>query len=321
MPAREALEGTIADATAVAESTGLPPQTAKWTAFASLQSGVFTRAQVRAWLGAGSEKTRRTVAARIVKALLENELAAEYEVAGIGKCVQIQAKRIYRALGEPENRNRRKPGRQLAIERLLTLDYVLDHPGEAWLPTEAAKTTACAESGIPEEAWPRRQYAGKDGASTTRYFVEKYPVAIDSKRKRAALVCVSAAAQTTQGLRTWLASYEALIEELGRAGFAIELVHASEKVDLEEQARKDLAAAAAKLDVRGADDEATLERIRGAVRACTEESLTSIGGLPEGLRTVREIQARRLRGPAPGARIETRAWTSARLRGEARQSL
>ena len=126
MPAREALEGTIADATAVAECTGLPPQTAKWTAFASLQSGVFTRAQVRAWLGAGSEKTRRTVAARIVKALLENELAAEYEVAGIGKCVQIQAKRIYRALGEPENRNRRKPGRQLAIERLLTLDYVLD---------------------------------------------------------------------------------------------------------------------------------------------------------------------------------------------------
>ena len=171
--------------TAVAEATGLPPRAAEWAAFAALHSGVFTRTQVREWLDRPTADANRAEAARIAARLCELELATELELAGIGRFVHIHAKQVYRALGEPENRNRRKPAREKAIERLLCLDYVLDHPGEAWLPTESAKTEACEAAGIDPAAWPSKLYPARDGdGETTRYFVEKFPLAIEPVRQQ-----------------------------------------------------------------------------------------------------------------------------------------
>lgn len=57
--------------------------------------------------------------------------------------MNIHAKQVYRALGEPDNRNRYSPAREKALERVCCLDYVLDRPDESWLPTEGGKTNAC----------------------------------------------------------------------------------------------------------------------------------------------------------------------------------
>ena len=298
---------------AVADATGLGRRAAEWTAFAALHSGVFTRLQLRAWLGSPSPDAERSEASRIIASLRDPGLATEEELAGVGRCVHIHAKQVYRALGETDNRNRRRPGREKAIERLLCLDYVLDHPDEAWLPTEGGKRQACEEAGIDRETWPRKVYPARDGESeTTRYFVEKFPLAVDPESRRTVAACVSPGS-TTARLKHWLETYGPLLEALGRAGFALTLVHVSSQPALEESVRKDLETAARKLG-SGAADEATMERIREAIRIATKESLEAVGGLPQALQTVRKIQARRKQErSAKPIRVTAQAWTSARI--------
>ena len=299
--------------TAVAGATGLPARTAEWAAFAALHAGVFTRTQVRDWLDRPTADANRTEAARIASRLCELDLATEEKLAGIGRFVHIHAKQVYRALGEPENRNRRKPAREKAIERLLCLDYVLDHPDEAWLPTERAKTEACTAAGIAPAAWPSKLYPAKDGVDeTTRYFVEKFPMAIDPPRGRAVVTCVSTGT-TTARVRSWLGSYGPLIRSLGRAGCAIQLVHIAPRAALSDAAAKELAKAAARFG--GADEDAeTIRQIKSAILAETEEALDSIGGLTLGLETAGEIYSRRGNDIASDPiEVETQAWTSTRV--------
>lgn len=298
---------------AVADATGLGRRAAEWTAFAALHAGVFTRLQLRSWLASPAPNVERAEASRIIASLRDPGLATEEEVAGVGRCVHIHAKQVYRALGETDNRNRRRPGREKAIERLLCLDYVLDHPDEAWLPTEGGKRQACEEAGIDRETWPRKVYPASDGESaTTRYFVEKFPLAVDPESRRTVAACVSPGS-TTARLKHWLETYGPLLEALGRAGFALTLVHVSSQPALEEAARKDLETAARKLG-SGAADEATMERIREAIRIATKESLETVGGLPQALQTVREIQVRRKQQrSAKPIRVTAQAWTSTRI--------
>ncbi len=298
---------------AVADATQLGRRAAEWTAHAALHSGVFTRLQLRAWLQSPNPDAERAEASRIITALRDSELAAEEELPGVGRCVHICAKQVYRALGEPDNRNRRRPAREKALERLLCLDYVLDHPDEAWLPTEGGKTKACEEAGIDRGTWPRKVYPAKDGESeTTRYFVEKFPLAVDLESRCAVAGCVSPGTTKTR-LKSWLETYGRLLEALGRAGFALTLVHVSSRPEMEEAAARELARAARKLG-SGDPEEAELERIRTAIRACTKESLESVGGLSQALETVRKINARRAteRSVEP-MRVTTRAWTSTRI--------
>ena len=256
--------------TAVAEATGLPPRAAEWAAFAALHAGVFTRTQVRDWLDRPTADANRAEAARIAAKLCELELATEGELAGIGRFVHIHAKHVYRALGEPENRNRRKPAREKAIERLLCLDYVLDHPDEVWLPTERAKTEACETAGIARAAWPSKLYPAKDGlGETTRYFVEKFPLAIEAPRGRAVVACVSTGT-TTARVKSWLGSYGPLIRALGATGCAIQLVHIAPCAALSDAADKELRKAADKLGAAD-EDAVTIQRIKSAILAETEE--------------------------------------------------
>ena len=298
---------------AVADATRLGRRAAEWTAFAALHAGMFTRLQLRAWLRSPSPNVERAEASRIVASLRDLDLATEEELAGIGRCVHIYAKPVYRALGETDNRNRRRPGREKAIERLLCLDYVLDHPDEAWLPTEGGKRQACEEAGIDRGTWPRKVYPARDGQSeTTRYFVEKFPLAVDLESRSAVAACVSPGS-TTARLKHWLETYGPLLEALGRVGFALTLVHVSCHPALHESALRDLQAAAGKLGT-GAADEATLERIRQAIRAGTKESLATVGGLAKALETVRRINSRREReGVGKPILVTAQAWTSTRI--------
>ena len=298
---------------AVADATQLGRRAAEWTAHAALHSGVFTRLQLRAWLQSPNPDVERAEASRIITALRESELASEEELAGLGRYVHIHAKQVYRALGEPDNRNRRRPAREKAVERLLCLDYVLDHPDEAWLPTEGGKTKACEAAGIDRGTWPSKVYPAKDGErETTRYFVEKFPLAVDLEGRRVVAGCVSPGTTKTR-LKSWLQTYGALLEALGRSGFALTLVHMSPRAETEESAAKELERAARKLG-SGNPEDAELERVRNAIRACTEESLESVGGLSQALMTVRKMNARRATdGAAKPIQVTTQAWTSTRI--------
>ena len=76
---------------------------------------------------------------------------------------------IYRALGAEDIRHRRAASEAVLMRRLLSLDYVLEHPGLPWLPTESEKVGAFEALGIERRILPSRLYRGAAG-NTRRYF-------------------------------------------------------------------------------------------------------------------------------------------------------
>ena len=62
------------------------------------------------------------------------------------------------------------------MRRLLSLDFVLEHPGMNWLPTEGEKVEFIEGLGVHSNLIPRRIYYGAVGAQK-RYFALKLPVA------------------------------------------------------------------------------------------------------------------------------------------------
>ena len=66
------------------------------------------------------------------------------------------------------------------LRRLLSLDYVLEHPELPWLPTEQEKVAFFDSLGIDRRRLPKRLYHGANG-NQTRYFALKLPIAADAK--------------------------------------------------------------------------------------------------------------------------------------------
>ena len=83
--------------------------------------------------------------------------------------------------------------------------------------------------------------------------------------------------------------------------------------EMEESASRKLRRAAQNLG-SGDPEETEPERIRRAIRSCTEESLESVGGLSQALHTVRNINARcATEAVVKPLRVTTRAKTPTRI--------
>ena len=157
---------------------GWTGEKAGWIAFVCLHSGAFTRVQCARFLDAHPEQVRR-----VVHALIAQGLAAEDTVPGIrgiGRVCRIFSRRIYRAIGAEHIRHRRDASPAVLMRRLLSLDYVIEHPGLPWLATESEKVAAFEALGIEHGLLPVRVYRGAAGA-TRRYFPVKLPVALDAE--------------------------------------------------------------------------------------------------------------------------------------------
>ena len=158
------------------EPLGWTGQDAEWIALVCLHSGVFTRAQFCHYFD-----TDRKRALRFVKALVERRAAVEGEwpiMNGGGKTCRISSKLIYQALGVEDIRHRRKAGKPVVMRRLLSLDFVLEHPGMNWLPAEPEKVEFFEKLGLPRRLIPRRIYYGVVD-NQKRYFALKLPLAVD----------------------------------------------------------------------------------------------------------------------------------------------
>ena len=123
------------------EPLGWTGQEAEWIALVCLHSGVFSRGQFCHYFGAA-----RNTAARFVKALVTRREGVE------------SGKAIYRSLGVENIRHRRKASRSVVMRRLLSLDFVLEHPGMNWLPTEGEKVEFFEGLGVHSNLIPRRIY-------------------------------------------------------------------------------------------------------------------------------------------------------------------
>ena len=133
------------------EPLGWTGRKAEWIALACLHGeGVFTRAQLCFHL-----QMNRWQALRFVRALVSKGFAAEDSLQDWKVC-RIFSWRIHRALGTEEIRHRRVVSTEILLRRLLALDYVLEHSGLPWLPTESEKVRAFKALGDPVSMRVRR---------------------------------------------------------------------------------------------------------------------------------------------------------------------
>ena len=195
------------------EPLGWTGREAEWIALVCLHSGVFIRSQFCRYFAA-----HRQIAARMVQGLKEQKALVEsgHVISnGGGRTCRISGKAIYRALGVENIRHRRRASTLLVMRRLLSLDYVLEHPGLNWLPTEDEKVDFFTGMGLPSRLIPRRIYYGAVGAQK-RYFALKLPVA--GEADSVVFAYVDPGHATAVELCSWGAAHGALWAAIRAAG-------------------------------------------------------------------------------------------------------
>ena len=208
-------------------SLGWTGQEAEWIALVCLHSGVFTRPQFYRYFDAGRKR-----AYRFVKTLVDRRAGVEIEDAvfnGGGKTCRISSKPIYRAMEIENIRHRRKATVSVLRRRLLSFDFVLEHPGMNWLPTEGEKVEFFEGLGVHSNLIPRRIYFGAVGAQK-RYFALKLPVAGGDKTVTFAYVDPGHA--TAVELHSWGAAHGPLWDAIRAQGRRVEVIAIGAELDM-----------------------------------------------------------------------------------------
>ena len=294
------------------EPFGWTGRKAEWIALACLHSGVFVRSQWARFLDAHPEQVRRGVHALVASGVAAEETVPH--IRGIGRVCRIFSRRLYRALDAEDIRHRRIASPTVLVRRLLSLDYVLEHPGLPWLPTEPEKVGAFEALGIERRLLPSRLYRGAAG-NTRRYFPLKLPVALDVDR--ALFVYADPGHETRTALSTWADMHGCLWEALAERRRSIEVV-AAVRTDHEfDRARAVLErrATAPGPGEASADVREELARIERAILRGTPEVLEEFGGLQAALKRSVALEKQARSRPGRGSIHRGSAWRSVRLSG------
>ena len=270
------------------EALGWTGDDAEWIALVCLHSGVFTRAQFCDYFD-----TFRKHAHRFVKTLIERRQAVETDLVafnGGGKTCRISSHTIYRALGVENIRHRRKASKPVVIRRLLSLDFVLEHPGMNWLPAEAEKVEYFEKLGLSKKLIPRRIYYGMAG-NQKRYFALKLPLAVDPEI--VTFVYIDPGHQTDRELYSWGAAHGPLWEALRKKGQQVRVIGiAVENTTLDRTARVLEAWAAADPGTpdEGLTAKQEIKAIDEAMTRKDREFLARYGGFSKAARRSVELQ-------------------------------
>ena len=273
------------------EPLGWTGDDAEWIALVCLHSGVFTRAQFCHYF----DTPNRVRAQRFVKALVERRQAIEREwppLNGGGKTCRISSNAIYRALGVEDIRHRRTASKPVVMRRLLSLDFVLEHPGMNWLPAEPEKVDFFEKLGLPRRLIPRRIYYGV-GGNQKRYFAIKLPLAVDPEIVTFAYV--DPGHQTDTELYSWGAAHGPLWDALRKKGRQVRVLGiAVENATLDRTARvlETWAAADPGTPDEGLTVKQEIKAIHEAMVGEDEEFLARYGGFAEAGKRSVELQRR-----------------------------
>ena len=273
------------------EALGWTGQDAEWIALVCLHSGVFTRAQFCQYF----DTAGRVRAHRFVKTLIDRKHATEIDwpiMNGKAKTCRISSKAIYRALGVENIRHRRKASKPVVMRRLLSLDFVLEHPGMNWLPAEAEKVEFFEKLGLPLRLIPRRIYYGTVG-NQKRYFALKLPLAVDPETVTFAYV--DPGHQTDRELYSWGAAHGPLWDALRKKGKQVRVLGiAVENLILDRTARvlETWAAADPGTNHEGLTAKQEIKAIDEAMTRKDREFLARYGGFSKAARRSVELQRR-----------------------------
>ena len=291
---------TVQDRAGLLAALGWSGREAEWLTLVALHSGVFTRSQFAAFF----QEPSRVAALRLVRALIDQQLAIEDERAifpGGARAVLLTGKAMYRALGIANVRHRRgkEATTHVLLRRLLSLDYLIERPTLGWLPTEADKVQRFEAFGIARETLPYRKY-GKADMAQPRYFALKLPIAVDAQA--ATFVYVDPGQSTDSELRAWGAAHAPLWAALRARTFAVHVVAVGMGAETAARAATVLKHWTQDGDEQDADEPAgptkadpdirqELARIEGAFTTGDPYTISALGGLDKATRRLIEIRA------------------------------
>ena len=289
------------------EPLGFTPQQAEWITLVCLHSGIFTRDQAQAFLG-----TRRTTAQRFFHALLDARVSGRPVAAAAitdGRHVcRIFGKAVYRELGITNVRHRRDSSIEVARRRLLSLDFVLDHPELPWLPTEPEKVACFRRLGIDAELLPKRIYYGRANGRV-RYFHIKMPMAVEGDR--AVFTYIDPGMGTPTELQSWGAAHRDLWAKLRHSGRRVEVVAVAWEQHLLDRAERVLQSWTAG-DMSEAETE--LFTLRQAVAEADWDTVERYGGLNPALKKITQLARESPVLNGRGMIDDFRLWGSRRCR-------
>ena len=279
-----------------------------------LHSGVFTRTQATRFLDTHHERARR-----LVHALIAQGLGRRGDRAGRSgdrpRVPDLLPADLYRALGAEHIRHRRTASADVLMRRLLSLDYVIEHPGSAVaadrVPRRSARSRRSASNA---EILPSRLYRGAAG-DTRRYFPLKLPVALDSDR--AVFVYVDPGHDTSTALRSWGAAHRGLwlaLENQGRSVEVVAVARTSRETD------RALAVMSGWAEASGPGEpdagiREELARIERAILQGAVQILEEFGGLQAALKRSVALEKQGRRQAGRGAIHRGVAWQTVRLAG------
>ena len=163
---------------------GFTERQARFLATVMLHSGVFVGRQYAAFAGI----THGQKVHDFIEKLVARKFVTPIELGSTGRTrlFHVHHKPLYAAIGEPDNRNRRRVTIERAIERLMVLDGVIADRSVTWLGSEREKRRYFKQrlgDSLRDDEYPRLVF-GKTPNVTVRYFPDKLPIGYEPDRRR-----------------------------------------------------------------------------------------------------------------------------------------
>ncbi len=294
----------LAGREAALKPLGWTGRDAAWLALACLHSGVFLRSQYMAYRGCTTKSAHRFVDRLLgAQAGHQHPLAPDQGGASEHLC-HVTARPIYRALGIEHVRHRRRGSPGLLFRRLLSLDYVIEHPQLPWLPTEQEKVAHFTGLGVPLADLPQRTFKGAV-APTIRYFAVKLPIAADDRS--ATFVYTVASSADINQLDYWGEGHQSLWNALRRDGRTVRVVAVTRTPGQARSIGRKLARwcgpPPAALELSAAEQE-LMDDVQRARETRNWRILDTWGGVVDAANALDRIQRRNNAAAPPGPAID-----------------
>jgi hypothetical protein len=200
------------------QSLGYTEDESRFLYIVATHSGYFVPRQFIAFIGASWGKRSH----HFTEKLESRGHVTWREYQDMGGVYHLFSKTLYRQIDRENLRNRRRHSTEFIRTRLLLLDFVIANHTLDYFETEHDKVRFfCEELGIPTKALPAKAYEGASTPEPTlRYFVDKFPLFLDSSGESSSPVItfsyVDPGQASLAGFANHLNVYTPLFRHLGR---------------------------------------------------------------------------------------------------------
>lgn len=193
---------------------------ARFLYIVAIHSGYFTQTQLCPFLASKSGRATRSFTSR----LLLREHVRDRKYQNNASVYHLAHRRIYQAIERENLRNRRNHTFEFMKTRLAILDFVLSHLEYDYFEGEAEKVQYFEQHfQIRPQDMPGRTYRGANKVpDTIRYFVDKFPMFLDSTVAEKPLVTFSfidSGFGNLDAFRTHLEAYSSFFQRIPRFAF------------------------------------------------------------------------------------------------------